>query len=60
MSPTEIRSLVRSGRYKPDPGLVAAAMLERRGVRKLLSEAWLAPSEAGRTPGAPAGGRPAG
>ena len=38
MSPRHLKSLVESGHYKPEPALVAEAMLQRRGVRELLME----------------------
>lgn len=37
MQTFELKSLVESGRYKPDPSQVATAMLQRRGVRELLT-----------------------
>lgn len=37
MQTVELKSLVDSGLYKPDPSRVAAAMLRRRGVRELLT-----------------------
>lgn len=37
MEPQELKSLVESGAYKPDPAEVAMAMLSRRGVRELLT-----------------------
>jgi hypothetical protein len=37
MEPQELKSLVESGRYKPDPAQIAMAMLQRRGVRELLT-----------------------
>lgn len=37
MQTLELKSLVESGRYKPDPSRVATAMLQRRGVRELLT-----------------------
>lgn len=36
MQTLELKSLVESGHYKPDPSRVADAMLRRRGVRELL------------------------
>jgi len=39
MQTLELKSLVESGLYKPDPSQVAAAMLQRRGVRELLTGA---------------------
>ncbi len=38
MQAQELKSLVESGLYKPDPSEVALAMLQRRGVRDLLVE----------------------
>jgi hypothetical protein len=36
--PTEqLKSMIETGRYRPDPALVAEAMLSRRGVRELLT-----------------------
>ena len=40
MEAQELKSLgdaVEAGTYKPDPAQVAAAMLQRRGVRELLT-----------------------
>jgi hypothetical protein len=37
MQPHELKSMVETGAYKPDPGEVAMAMLSRRGVRELLT-----------------------
>lgn len=37
MKATELKNLVESGGYKPDPSRVASAMLRRRGVRELLT-----------------------
>jgi hypothetical protein len=52
MQSQEIKSLVEAGHYKPDPSRVAAAMLQRRGVRELLiSSSTL--NRAGRTPPGP-------
>jgi hypothetical protein len=36
MQTKDLKSLVESGAYKPDPSQIAAAMLSRRGVRELL------------------------
>ncbi len=51
MQPQQLKSLVESGHYKPEPALVAEAMLRRRGVRELLidradcrSASWSNPS----------------
>ena len=38
MQAQELKSLIESGRYKPDPSEIALAMLQRRGVRDLLVE----------------------
>jgi hypothetical protein len=37
MQTQELKSLVETGAYKPDPAQVATAMLSRRGVRELLT-----------------------
>jgi hypothetical protein len=55
MQPRQLKSLVESGHYKPEPSLIADAMLRRRGVRALLTDVSLGP--AGRTPPTPATGR---
>jgi hypothetical protein len=48
MQPRQLKSLVESGHYKPEPSLIADAMLQRRGVRELLtSESFM---RAGRIP----------
>jgi hypothetical protein len=52
MQSQELKSLVESGHYKPDPSRIAAAMLQRRGVRELLIGGQTL-SRAGRTPSAP-------
>jgi hypothetical protein len=51
MQQQELKSLVESGHYKPDPSQVAAAMLQRRGVRELLIADGF--NRADRTPPAP-------
>jgi hypothetical protein len=56
MQAQELKSLVESGHYKPDPARVAAAMLQRRGVKELLTGPF---SAAGRTPPPPASPRQA-
>ena len=48
MQAQELKSLVESGSYKPDPSRVATAMLQRRGVRELLTGVSPALSSAGR------------
>jgi len=37
MQPEQLRIMVESGNYKPEPALVAQAMLRRRGLRALLA-----------------------
>lgn len=37
MQTQELKSLVETGAYRPDPAQVATAMLSRRGVRELLT-----------------------
>jgi hypothetical protein len=51
MQRQELKSLVESGHYKPDPSQVAVAMLQRRGVRELLIGGGV--NRAGRTPSGP-------
>jgi len=54
MQPRQLKSLVETGHYKPEPALVADAMLQRRGVRELLiSDSFM---RAGRIPPAPQAG----
>ncbi len=48
MQSEQLKSLVESGHYKPDPSRVAAAMLRRRGVRELLTGGSRGFNEAGR------------
>jgi len=55
MKTRRLKSLVEAGHYKPEPALIAAAMLEHRGVRVLLTDDDVRP--AGRIPPAPASGR---
>lgn len=50
MQPRQLKSLVESGHYKPEPSLVAEAMLRRRGVRELLGDPRFSFSAAGQTP----------
>ena len=45
MKSTELKNLVESGSYKPDPSRVATAMLRRRGVRELLTGAYAASAD---------------
>ena len=49
MQQQELKSMVESGLYKPDPSQVAAAMLQRRGVRELLTGISSSFSAAGQT-----------
>ena len=53
MSQRQLKTLVQSGHYKPDPELIAEAMLQRRGMRTLLRGDRV--SEAGRIPARRAG-----
>jgi hypothetical protein len=46
MSQRQLKTLVQSGHYKPEPELIAEAMLQRRGLRTLLGGGQV--SEAGR------------
>jgi hypothetical protein len=49
MQPRQLKTLIDTGHYQPQPELVAEAMLRRRGVRQLLgAEGPL--SQAGRIP----------
>jgi hypothetical protein len=51
MQTNELKSMVETGSYKPEPALIADAMLRRRSVRELLtSESFM---RAGRIPPAP-------
>ena len=49
MQASELKSMVESGQYKPDPARVAVAMLRRRAVRDLLLPNLGADDRAGRT-----------
>lgn len=57
MQQLQLKSLIEDGHYRPEPELVAQAMLRHRGVRVLLTGA--APSGAGRIQLAPAARRQA-
>lgn len=65
MQAQELKSMIESGLYKPDPSQVALAMLQRRGVRDLLVDAQPTAmngsspvrGSAGRTPAAQAAPR---
>ncbi len=58
MSPRHLKSLVEAGHYKPQPELVAQAMLERRGFRAFLVNGLAGPTSAGHSHPATAGGHP--
>jgi Anti-sigma-28 factor, FlgM len=47
MEPQELKSLVEAGTYKPDPEQIASAMLQRRGMRELLT-GFESPIDAGK------------
>ncbi len=57
MEQRQLKSLVESGSYRPEPELVACAMLRRRGVRALLTGTALSPAD--RIRSAPAARRQA-
>jgi hypothetical protein len=54
MQAQQLKSLVESGLYKPDPSQIAAAMLSRRGVRELLIAGQSIGGQGDRTHGSPA------
>jgi hypothetical protein len=45
MEQRQLKSLVESGAYRPQPELVAQAMLSRRGVRELLTGTGFNPTD---------------
>lgn len=52
MQSEQLKSLVEAGHYKPEPALVAQAMLRRRSLRALLgTEGSIKPAD--RNPGTP-------
>jgi hypothetical protein len=51
MQQSQLKSLVENGNYRPEPELVARAMLRRRSVRELLVGTPF--SSADRSPTAP-------
>ena len=53
MQSQELKYLVESGAYKPDPGEVAMAMLSRRGVRELLTGIHATAPRNGHSPNSP-------
>jgi len=57
MQRQQLKGLIEKGNYRPEPELVARAMLRRRGVRELLVGAGI--SAAGQNPSAPAARRQA-
>jgi len=57
MQTNQLKTMVETGHYKPEPALVADAMLQRRGVRELLMQGAASFSSAGRIPPAPVAGR---
>lgn len=57
MQTQELKSLVEAGHYKPDPSLIASAMLQRRGVRELLVGGGSAFSPGGQSPSSQASPR---
>jgi hypothetical protein len=57
MQRDQLKGLIENGNYRPEPELIARAMLRRRGVRELLIGA--AVSAADRTPAASTGRRQA-
>jgi hypothetical protein len=57
MEQRHLKSLIEDGNYRPEPALIAQAMLRRRGVRTLLTGAAL--SAADRIQPAPAARRQA-
>jgi hypothetical protein len=54
MEPQELKSLVETGSYKPDPAQIAMAMLSRRGVRELLTGIHATAPKNGHSPEPPA------
>jgi hypothetical protein len=54
MQTENLKRMVEAGDYKPDPSLIAAAMLERRGVRELLTFSTSSLNPIGRNPRAAA------
>ncbi|MEX0972257.1 MAG: hypothetical protein WDZ46_03255 [Solirubrobacterales bacterium] len=57
MQRQQLKGLIEKGNYRPEPELVASAMLRRRGVRELLVGPGI--SAAGRSHAAPADRRQA-
>jgi hypothetical protein len=57
MQQRQLKSLIDKGNYRPEPELVAMAMLRHRGMRVLLAGDSVSP--AGRIQAASTGGRQA-
>jgi hypothetical protein len=49
MQPERLKLLVQTGGYRPNPALIAEAMLRRRGVRELIADDVVAVKPTGRT-----------
>ncbi len=45
MQQRQLKSLIEDGNYRPEPALVACAMLRRRGVRALLTGSAVSPAD---------------
>jgi hypothetical protein len=58
MQRDQLKGLIENGNYRPEPELIARAMLRRRGVRELLIGAATL-NAIGRTPAASTGRRQA-
>ena len=57
MTPRQLKALIETGHYSLEPVLVAEAMLERPGVRALLSREGEPARTVGRSPALGARGR---
>jgi hypothetical protein len=49
----ELKAQIEAGTYKPNPALIAAAMLQRQGVCELLTGLQLTGAQDGQTHAAP-------
>ena len=49
IQPRQLKGLIETGHYAPEPVLVAEAMLRRRGMRVLLADSPSARGAAGRS-----------
>jgi hypothetical protein len=56
MQPERLKSLIQTGDYRPQPALIAEAMLRRRGVRELLADGVRPLNPTGRSQPAQAAG----